>query len=329
MSEGQAPAQADEVCVLTGWPRSHVKVGDLIAHALGAKRCHNPLECTPCRRVIYFDNLNWQTAPLVSFLGPERVVLYLVAEGPSTVDLSTAQSYVLHHVRGVASPSKFSAQFIEEALRKVNRGVDMIIPHGIVIPPVRRPFSEKKGMLYRAYYMKRKFPGYGIVGLLRFHKLHPDYPIDVITYGAPMDLLYILQTVKFARVEPNLTDAQMMELYDAHAFWLNLSDCEGFGLMPVEAMSFGEVVIAPRIPTIEETVPSSSNFLFPVDGTWDEPWGYLFIRHHKYDPDDLVEAMEKAITTPLAQLEDYSQKNIEHAKSYDYMKVYQRFLELL
>ncbi len=324
-----APNPTSDVCVLTGIPRSHAVVGDMIADAIGAKRCKNMFDCSGCRYVIYFDNLHWQTRSVVTFLRPERTILYMVAEGPSNVRLTTPFDRVIGKVKAIVAPSKFSAEFLNDALKPVNRQVDIIIPHGIRIPDKVRPINEKKGMLYRTYYMKRKFPGYGIEAVLKFHELHPDYPIDILVPGGPMDIIYVVKAIPFSKVTGDLPYEKVEELYDTHRFWLNLSDNEGFGIMPIEAMAHGEVVIAAGIPTIAETVPSDSNFIIPVDGTWEEPWGYLNIRHYKYRAEDMVEAMERAINTPEAVLEEYSRRNVEWAKQFDYKKVYSRFLELI
>lgn len=318
-----------QACVLTGPPRSHVIVGDMIAEAIGARRCRRLDDCRDCGRIIFMDNLNFYTAPLVRRLGPERVVLYLVAEGPSNVKLDAAAASVLSKVRAVASPSRFSAQFVEEALRPAGRGVDAIVPHGISLPGGQVEVGGREGMLYRAYYMKRKYPGYGIAAVAEFLRRHPGYPIDIYATGAPMDVIYLQQVLPNVRQVPDMPREELERLYLSHRFWLNLSDCEGFGMMPLEAMARGEVVIAPRIPAFEETVPPDTNFLVPVDGTWDEYWWYLNIRHYKYDPEDMVEAMERAVETPEAVLDSYAEENVKWAAQFDYRKVYIRFLELL
>ena len=49
---------SSDICVMTGVPRSHAIVGDMIADALDARRCVNVFSCSGCRRVIYLDNLH-------------------------------------------------------------------------------------------------------------------------------------------------------------------------------------------------------------------------------------------------------------------------------
>jgi len=74
-----------DICVLTGLPRSHAIVGDMIADALNARRCVNVFSCLGCRRVIYLDNLHQGVRPAITSLGPRNVIFYAVAEGPSII----------------------------------------------------------------------------------------------------------------------------------------------------------------------------------------------------------------------------------------------------
>jgi len=120
---------------------------------------------------------------------------------------------------------------------------------------------------------------------------------------------------------------QLHEYYDSHSFWLNLADNEGFGMQPLEAMARGEVVITALYPAIAEYLPLEANFWVRTYDTWDEPWIYLNIRHYVYDPHEFLEAMERAIATPVSVLQSYAEVNRRRAEEYEYHKVYARFRE--
>ncbi len=316
-----------DICVLTGVPRSHTIVGDMIADALNARRCVNIFSCGGCRRVIYLDNLHQGVRPAITYLNPRNVIFYAVAEGPSTIRFDSIFDAVFKDLRAVVSPSKFAAGFIQDALARWGiKNVD-VIPHGIVVPPSWSPQDKKRGMYYRAYYMKRKYPGYGIQALVEFMKRHPDYPIDIVVPGAPGDYTYLRGLIPNIKFEDFVPYDRLHEYYDSHSFWLNLADNEGFGMQPLEAMARGEVVITALYPSISEYLPLEANFWVRTYDTWDEPYIYLNIRHYVYDPHEFLEAMERAIATPVSVLQSYAEVNRKRAEEYEYHKVYAKFRE--
>jgi len=92
-------------------------------------------------------------------------------------------------------------------------------------------------------------------------------------------------------------------------------------------MARGEVVITALYPSIAEYLPLEANFWVRTYGTWDEPWIYLNIRHYVYDPHEFLEAMERAIATPVSVLQSYAEVNRKRAEEYEYHKVYAKFKE--
>ena len=316
-----------DICVFSGTPRSHAIVGDMIADALNARRCHVVFDCTKCKRVIYLDNLHQGVRPVIASLGPQNVIFYAVAEGPSIIRLDNVFDAIYGNLRAVVSPSKFAAGFIQDALARWGvKNVD-VIPHGIVVPPSWSPQDKKRGVYYRAYYMKRKYPGYGIQALVEFMRRHPDYPVDVIVPGVPGDYTYLRGLIPGIKFEDFIPYDTVRKYYDMHRFWLNLADNEGFGMQPLEAMAAGEVVITSLYPAISEYLPLESNFWVRTYDTWDEPYIYLNIRHYIYNSGEFLDAMERAIETPVDVLQSYAEVNRKRAEEYEYHKVYAKFKE--
>jgi glycosyltransferase involved in cell wall biosynthesis len=299
----------------------------MIADALDARRCVNIFSCSGCRRVVYLDNLHQGVRSVITYLNPRNVIFYAVAEGPSIIRLDNVFDAIYKDLRAVVSPSKFAAGFIQDALARWGiKNVD-VIPHGIVVPPSWSPQDKKWGMYYRAYYMKRKYPGYGIQALVEFMRRHPNYPIDVIVPGAPGDYTYLRGLIPGIKFEDFIPYDTVRKYYDMHRFWLNLADNEGFGMQPLEAMAAGEVVITSLYPAISEYLPLESNFWVRTYDTWDEPWIYLNIRHYVYNSGEFLDTMERAIEAPVDVLQSYAEVNRKRAEEYEYHKVYAKFRE--
>jgi len=312
-----------KVVVSAGLPTSIKLVALRIAEANNWEFRPNPFAKRDYDYIVYVSDPRLDTYLLGKSLPVNRAIIYLISEGPLRYDLK--KSLKKHYV---VAPTVFVKRMIEKADIKV----DKVIPHGIEIPTKVRPISEKKGYFYRAYYLPRKYPDYGLKALdmwLEKRGHHED--IDIYLVGAPYfpkDFI-IVSKYPFARIKNPIVHKEMVELYDSHRFYLNLSDAEGFGLTPLEAMSYGEIVITAYYPAIRDYLPVDCNLVVGIKDYWLEKIEYEYILHSEYEPENYLKALLISELLNENELEKMSMCNIETAKKFDYKKVYLEFGKLI
>jgi len=307
-----------DVCVSSQPPLSMKEQARLIAEANGFDYYDNVLYCKKYRYIIYIGNLNQRAIFRFRYLYNSSFIFYALAEGDILIRLDKR----INNIKYVVTPSNFAKEKFEKAGIKV----DYVIPHGIEIPKSVKPINEKKGYFYRAYYQKRKFPDYGI----SFLKMVQDkYDIDIYLTGMPLDKRFLAVSKIKAVIDGVIDRDKINDMYNSHKFYLNLSDNEGFGLTPLEAMSFGEVIITPEYPTIMEYLPVDCNLTVKVYDAWNEYIHYEYIQHYIYKPEEYYNTFLKSLSLTDAELERMSKCNMEVAKGFDYRKVYKRFYELI
>ncbi len=306
------------VCVSSQSPFSMKEQAKMIAEANGFYYEENTIRCKDYDKAIYLGNINTEALSRIAFLRDKKVVFYTVAEGRIT----TRPSIWIKNTEHIVAPSNFAKAKLEEA------GLDVccVIPHGVRIPKAFIPISEKKGYLYRAYYQKRKFPDYGIEALKKIQK---ESDVDIFLTGMPLDKQFLQKYKVKAIINKIVNRAELEKLYDTHRFYLNLSDNEGFGLTPLEAMSFGEVVITAKYPTIMEYLPEECNITVDVKYIWNEKLWYEWIEHYAYDSEEYYRAFLKSKLLRDEKLEEMSLCNVLRAKEYDFKKIYKKFEELV
>jgi Glycosyl transferases group 1. len=119
-----------------------------------------------------------------------------------------------------------------------------------------------------------------------------------------------------------------MDYYKKFSWYLNISDCEGFGLTPLEAMAHGMPLISPYYLPIYEYADSSFTIFIPTKDAWYEPFGWENIEHHIYNTDDMVFAIYKALDMSDNQFANMSENALKKAKMYT-PDVYKKFVNLI
>jgi len=313
-----------KVVVSAGLPTSVKMVALRISMATGWEFRPNPFEKRDWDYMVYVSDPKIDSWLVGRSFPPNRVIMYLVSEGPVRTPLTKAVNKQI-----VVTPTEFVKKMFE--LKGVH--VYGVIPHGVEVPEKVKPVTEKNGFYYRAYYLERKYPKYGLQALEEYVKRYGSQDFDIWLVGDPFTQDYFLQArFPFMKIKNPLTPDELRQLYDNHLFFLNLSDAEGFGLQPLEAMAYGEIVITPYYPAIREYLPVDCNIAVGVKRYWLEKLDYEYILHAEYSPEDYLKAMEIAREMALHDRETlakWSECNRKVASKYDYRLVYQAFVELI
>jgi len=313
-----------KVIVSAGLPTSIKQVALRIANANNWEYRNNPFAVRDWKYLVYVSDPRLDTLFIASKLPADHVIVYLVSEGPIRTNLRQS----LNRQR-VITPTTFVKKMAEyKGIR-----VDGVIPHGIEIPDKVKNVNEKNGYFYRAYYLERKYPKYGLQALRKFVDKYGVKDIDIYLVGEPFIRDYYLQTqFPFMKIKNPIPLNELKELYNNHLFYLNLSDAEGFGLTPLEAMSYGEIIITAYYPAIQDYIDVDCNIVVGVKNYWYETLDYEYIIHAEYDSEDYFKAME--ISRDLAlndrfTLQKFSACNQLIAKKYDYRNVYKNFAKII
>ncbi len=313
-----------KVIVSAGLPTSIRNVAYRIAQANNWEYRPNPFSLRDWDYLVYVSDPRLDTLLVSQKLPADHVIVYLVSEGP----IITRMKNSLNRQR-VVVPTEFVKKMAEIKGIKVEK----VIPHGIEIPDKVKSVYEKNGYFYRAYYLDRKYPKYGLQALDKFVKNYGSKDLDIYLVGTPFNRDYALQILyPFMKVKNPIPLNEMKELYDNHLFYLNFSDAEGFGLTPLEAMSYGEIVITSYYPAIRDYINVDCNIVVGIKGYWYERLDYEYILHAEYDSEDFYKAMEIAYEMSQKDrktLEKMSNCNIEIAKKYNYLDIYREFAKMI
>ncbi|RLG86904.1 MAG: hypothetical protein DRO39_01995 [Thermoprotei archaeon] len=241
-----------------------------------------------------------------------------------TVEGNVRESHLRHiqwlHDGVIVTPS----HYVKRKLEQCGFRVEKVIPHGVeVYGDVKRRNTGTLG--YIAGYLQRKYPRYGVEAV-RMAGVRPY----LITTGNNPYLKYFSVVSTKEYHDAHVPDWKVLKLYRDSAFYLNLSDAEGFGITPLEACAMGTPVIAPRYPPLTEFLLPFTLWV-PVTGrVWYENWGgWLDIEHHEYRPADMARVIRRALGMSDREYEELSAKCIEHALRYDIRRVYTQFLDLV
>ena len=308
-----------------------------VAEALGIRYAETPRDAARagCRDLILVDNVNERVGFVARRWKAEaggNVVFYAVAEGPVVVSPRDGYGRHIAELTTIVTPSGYARRWLEEAGYRV----EAVVPHGMRVPENVKGYEGRaRRAIYRAYYIKRKFPPYGIAAVRK--ALSQGYPItiyvrdDLYPNGLEPRHQQLLQLLGGAVVVENswaTPREKVLSDIEGSLFFLNLADGGGFELEVLESMALGTPVITAYFPPISEYYPKSE-LTFDPAGEWDEQYPYLTIVHHAYSPDDMVEAIRRAFEMPRGRWEALSAELRERAKEYDYRKVYQAFSKLL
>jgi hypothetical protein len=245
----------------------------------------------------------------------KNIILYLVCEG--ILDIN--QVSWLRNIKGyIITPSKY----VKQKFECTGINIDNIIPHGV---NNYGNIKQKNNILgYVSGYQKRKYPSYLYP---KFYNYIRDKNFRIITNDINPYAKYFPKVI-YSNYK--LPYEKILEFYTNINFYVNLSDSEGFGLTPLEALAHGNVTILPKLPVFTEFYPSNIVFYFNItDKKEYEPFSFEHIEHFVYDVDDLIEKLEIALNMDNNTYQSYSSKSIEFAKKYNIFNTYSKFLEYL
>jgi len=274
----------------------------------------------------------------------KKIIFYATNEGRLKPDYLPKAQYL--HKGILITPSEFCKKNFEEDGFTVHG----IIPHGVEW--FGQPKEKNKRIFgYMGGGLCRKYPPYGVNAVkktrINFKVIVDNAFRRVITRntdisGVLEQLGYKFPDVLDKRVlrtfaeivsenEYDLRktpDEFIIDFYKSISFYLNLSDSEGFGITPLEALAMGCVVIAPKYAPLTEFLPDFTLWIPTSGKIWIENWwNWLLIQHHHYYEHEAVKVIKKAFYMKDSVFRDLSKRGIEYAKKYDINKVYVRFLD--
>lgn len=310
------------------------KVAKDIAEANGYKYVETPFEGVRkgCKYLIITDNVNQRVGMIAKRWIKEtggNVIFYAVTEGYPSVTPNTGFGSIIKDIT-IVTPSEYSKRFLEES----GFNVEAVIPHGVKVPEKIKGFDERdKKIIYRSYYLKRKFPPYGIKAVKK--AIDEKLPVEIYVRDDmyPNDLeprhKALSQLLPF-KVENSFktSEEQVINQFSSNLYFLNLSDGGGFELEILENMAVGTPVITSYFPPISEYYPKNE-LVIETKGEWYEQYPYLVIKHHIYYPEDMYKKIMYALTLTKDEWRKLSNQVREQAKKYEYKKVYSLFSKLI
>lgn len=255
---------------------------------------------------------------LIRYVGSGNFIFYMTVEG-------NIRKHFLHNIEYLRDGVIVAVtNYVKQKLRLAGFDVDKVIYHGVDI--YGDPKSENRKVFgYIAGYLKRKYPLYGISAIMK-----ADIDFRVITTANNPYKKYFSSVISDKEYTRFVTDQMIQDFYKSISFYLNLSDAEGFGLTPLEAMAFGNPVIAPDIPPFREFLPDFTLWVRATGKVWYENWGnWLDIEHWIYSPNEMVRQINRALSMSDSTYGDLSRRCIDHAKKLDARRVYLEFLDLI
>ena len=262
--------------------------------------------------IIAIGNPDQELFTIIRHSFGKRIIAYTVCEGVLRTPALWFRPYskIITHV----VPSKY----VKEKYEAIGVDVDDVIPHAIF--NFGEPKKQNnKNFLYIGGYQYRKYPKYGVEAIKR----SGIKPCVLTTNNNPYANLFdtIITDYKF-------DETQIVDYYKKFSWYLNISDCEGFGLTPLEAMAHGMPLISPYYLPIYEYADSSFTIFIPTKDAWYEPFGWENIEHHIYNTDDMVFAIYKALDMSDNQFANMSENALNKAKMYS-PDVYKKFVNLI
>jgi len=311
----------NNINILCTSPFSIVKVASDIAKALNGKLIlgnFNPYEIEG--NVIIVGNpdghAKWLYDSIANNSKVKTIILYLTCEG--VLDFNQV-SWLRYTRNYIITPSNY----VKQKLDCVGIDVTDVIPHGVSYFGNAKSKSLVFG--YIGGYQKRKYPDYLYP---KFYNYIKDKDFRIITnHQNPYARLF----PKVIHGNYNLPYESIINFYKEINFYVNISDSEGFGITPLEAMAMGNIVILPKLPVFTELYPSNLVIYYELTGKrFYESFSWQYIEHFEYNVDSLISAMNRAVSLSDNEYYNLSLKSIEFAKKYSisntYSKLKQYFL---
>jgi len=233
------------------------------------------------------------------------------------------------------------SQYVKEMLEKVNIPVEDVIPHGVNLTHVNQAEPMKE-------YLKLKLnakvvfgtvcstlPRKGLKTLAEIAKMLekelPEAKFYVYTRLIGENPFTGLKNVFVDSRFGRLDRTKILSLIGSFDYYLCPSYAEGFGLPLLEAHALGIPVICGEYkPLTEVTCPEASLYV-PIYDVIEQDDGYgIMFTYHLYDANEMASKVKEAYEIYTCNQEEYKQmcsKAKEHAKQFDILKTYSKFLD--
>lgn len=186
-------------------------------------------------------------------------------------------SHAIRSSRAIIAVSNYTKHSIMQHFPDVPAQKIHVVYEGMTRFPAQNPESPTLELPHAPYflYVGNAYPHKNLESLLHafsfFHKLHPDVHLVLAGRGdifyqrlrRELDEIEIPRSIVTFVMDP--TDAELARLYAHATLYLFPSRCEGFGLPPLEAMSFGVPVIASSASCLPEILGQAALYFSPDD----------------------------------------------------------------
>jgi len=268
---------------------------------------------------LIFCNPGDKCNQLVKALRRTRVVVYMTTEGPfSDPEFSSLW-------KTLRFPIYANSRYTKAKIEESGYTVEDVVYHEIPWNPDYDLEQRLIPYLYIAGYQRRKWPDY--IGPIL------DLAAERMVVATTLSNPYLTRYRWLAAFQsaydmppfayPKLTDFLLNLLYAVSKIYLNLSDAEGFGLTPLEAMSHGMIPIVAEHPVFREVLGDCPVYVSLTGERYYEQYGPVRIEHYTYDVEDYIKKME-ATRYSRARAMECKEKAGEHAIG----SHYRRWLEL-
>lgn len=274
-------------------------------------------------KTIIFGNPSWNLNMIIFSLKHTQIRVIMTTEGRfDDGEFKFLWRWLKFPIYAV---SKYAKAKIEES----GYPVEDVIYHEIDVPFMPIVYNRTNKYLYIAGYLRRKWPP-GLGPLLSV--ISKDMVIST-TLNNPYLRDYQFKKVYLSpyasdndKRNPNysiLERDDLLTYYMITQFYTNLSDAEGFGLTPLEAMALGAIPVVIKHPVFVELLGDCPYYVDYVKTDSSEYFPPIYIEHYVYNAEDYLKVLMNAKWTPERAL-----KCQEKAMEYRLGSHYKRLLEI-
>lgn len=291
--------------------------------------------------VIFFSPFQRIEVVHSRYLPLDKTICYYVVEGIAKhIDVHRE---LLRRQR-IVSPSKFSAQCIEETGFRVEKVIPHIadpnplVDHAYGIFWRKKYPRDKKIIVYTGNSVRRK----GLIELKQaveiLSRKRNDFIVVLHTDNMPRLNGYDVRILRHPNIVLELEYGklhryQVLAKIKYADFYVHPARSEGFGLPVLEAMQLGTPVIAIDAFGVNEIANERNSFLVPSNGVEycdypDRPRTLITFKMVKYDPRDLASKIDEALDASRDEIEDKIAHGYMAAKEFtDTYKEFIRYID--
>jgi len=238
------------------------------------------------------------------------------------------------------------SKFCKEELEKYGVRVKAIVPHGIKHSEFN--VSEKEASAFREnstghkilYYLGNSDPRKGspllieTLAILKHKYTNFVCIVDTMKEGvsnveAKPRKLKVQHFIEFNPSCGSMTRHEIAVKLSACDLFVLPSLCEGFGIPIIEAGACKHPTIAVDAPPINELITKETGYLVPFEEVkYQQIHPIMNCKTHIYKPETFAEQIQYALENDRER-EEKGIKAYENSLKYDYVKTYEKFLDLL